>query len=81
MCIRDRAHQDAVARLDQMTRDLAQPAPSTVAVVDSRRADAILAEVTSSTTEAGYLDLVESAKEAVSYTHLDVYKRQAVTSP
>ncbi|MBP6997643.1 MAG: anthranilate synthase component I [Phycicoccus sp.] len=59
------AHRDAVERLNQMTQDLAQPAPSTVAVVDADQTDAVLTAVMSNTTEAAYVDLVESAKEDI----------------
>ena len=68
MCIRDRVEQawaDAVARLDDMTRALAAPAPSTVAVVDTASVDAAMATVTSNTTRERYEEVVELAKEDI----------------
>ncbi|TQJ51019.1 anthranilate synthase component I [Phycicoccus sp. SLBN-51] len=59
------AWADAVDRLDRMTADLAEPAESTVAVVDSDALDDALAEVGSNFTEAAFEQMVEDAKEAI----------------
>ncbi|WP_409483144.1 anthranilate synthase component I [Arsenicicoccus dermatophilus] len=56
----DEAHAGAVARLDRMVRDLAQPAPSTVAVVEPVRPEA-----TSNVTEADFRAMVEAGQEAI----------------
>ncbi|MDO5710774.1 MAG: anthranilate synthase component I [Micrococcales bacterium] len=56
----DDAWSDAVARLDRMTAQLAQPAPSTVAVLDQ-------VDLTPQSTETPehYMEMVEEAKEAI----------------
>ncbi|WP_152187010.1 anthranilate synthase component I [Segeticoccus rhizosphaerae] len=54
------AHQDAVARLDQMTADLAAPAPSTVAVIEPAGP-----EPTSNHTPEQFHAVVEAGKEAI----------------
>jgi len=54
------AWADAHQRLDRMTAELAEPAPSTVAVVEP-----VEVEVTSNQTQEGYHDLVERSKEAI----------------
>ncbi len=59
------AWADAVDRLDAMTRDLAAPAPSTVATIDQRTASEALATVTSNMDQGGFEDLVERGKEAI----------------
>ena len=59
------AWADAVDRLDRMTADLAAPAESTVAVVDSDALAEALAEVESNYTEAAFEQMVEEAKEAI----------------
>ncbi|AKT52797.1 anthranilate synthase [Arsenicicoccus sp. oral taxon 190] len=56
----DEAHADAVARLDQMVRDLGAPAPSTVAVVEPRTPEA-----TSTMTPEDFRAMVEEGKEAI----------------
>ena len=56
----DDAHADAVRRLDAMVVDLAQPAPSTVAVVAP-----VAPEPTSNMTPERYCEIVEAGKEAV----------------
>ncbi|HNV41520.1 MAG TPA: anthranilate synthase component I [Ornithinibacter sp.] len=61
----EQAWADAVARLDDMTRALAAPAPSTVAVVDTASVDAAMATVTSNTTRERYEEVVELAKEDI----------------
>ncbi len=59
------AWADAVARLDAMTRALAAPAESTVAVVDTEAVDAAMARVRSNTTRERYEEVVELAKEDI----------------
>ncbi|SES40176.1 anthranilate synthase, component I [Pedococcus cremeus] len=59
------AWADAVDRLDRMTADLAEPAESTVAVVDSDALNHALDEVGSNFTEAAFEQMVEDAKEAI----------------
>ncbi len=61
----EQAWADAVARLDAMTARLAEPAPSTVAVIDAATAEAALEEVESDVTAERYQHLVESAKEDI----------------
>ncbi|WP_370892908.1 anthranilate synthase component I [Janibacter sp. GXQ6167] len=61
----EQAWADAVARLDEMTARLAEPAPSTVAVIDVPTAEAALEEVVSDVTAERYQELVESAKEDI----------------
>lgn len=61
----EQAWADAVARLDTMTRALAAPADSTVAVVDTAAVDAAMALVTSNTTQERYEEVVELAKEDI----------------
>ena len=57
----DDAWSDAVTRLDRMTDQLAEGAPSTVASVDS----AASPDFTSRTTKPDFLDAVERAKRAI----------------
>ncbi|TAK71201.1 MAG: anthranilate synthase component I [Actinomycetota bacterium] len=57
----DAAWRDAVARLDRMQRDLAQPAGSTVAAYDPDAA----ADVTARTERAAYLAGVERSREYI----------------
>jgi anthranilate synthase component I len=59
------AWTDAVDRLDRMTADLAQPAESTVAVVDADAVATAMAEVESNFTEQAFEAMVEEAKEAI----------------
>jgi anthranilate synthase component I len=59
------AWADAVDRLDRMTADLAQPAESTVAVVDADAVATAMAEVESNFTEQAFEAMVEEAKEAI----------------
>ena len=59
------AWADAVARLDAMTRALAAPAESTVAVVDTGAVEAGMARVRSNTTPERYEEVVELAKEDI----------------
>ena len=59
------AWADAVDRLDRMTADLAQPAESTVAVIDADAVSTALAEVESNFTEQAFEAMVEEAKEAI----------------
>ncbi len=54
------AWRDAVARLDRMTVDLAESAPSTVAVVED-----VSLPLTSSHTQEEFHDLVERCKESI----------------
>jgi anthranilate synthase component I len=61
----EQAWADAVARLDEMTRALAAPAESTVAVVDTRAVDSAMAQVRSNTTRERYEEVVELAKEDI----------------
>ncbi len=61
----DWAYVDAVARLDTMTAALAQPAPSTVALVDAEAAEAALAGVRHGLTQERYEEIVELAKEDI----------------
>ncbi|MFQ6172614.1 anthranilate synthase component I [Oryzobacter sp. R7] len=61
----EQAWADAVDRLDAMTRALAAPADSTVAVVDTDAVDAAMALVTSNTTQERYEEVVELAKEDI----------------
>jgi anthranilate synthase component 1 len=58
----DAAYDDAVARLDAMTRDLAQPAPPSVATLST---DVSLDGVTTTAPAGGYPAAVETAKEAI----------------
>ncbi|MFL6168063.1 MAG: anthranilate synthase component I [Ornithinibacter sp.] len=59
------AWADAVQRLDAMTRALAAPADSTVAVVDPHAVDDAMAQVRSNTTRERYEEVVELAKEDI----------------
>jgi len=59
------AWADAVERLDTMTRALAAPADSTVAVVDTDAVDDAMARVRSNTTRERYEQVVELAKEDI----------------
>ena len=59
------AWRDAVARLDAMTSDLSAPTPSTVAVLDTARSEAALAQVHSNLTQPHFEDLVERCKEDI----------------
>ncbi|HWO51983.1 MAG TPA: anthranilate synthase component I [Ornithinibacter sp.] len=59
------AWADAVERLDTMTRALAAPADSTVAVVDTDAVDDAMARVRSNTTRERYEEIVELAKEDI----------------
>jgi anthranilate synthase component 1 len=59
------AWADAVDRLDRMTADLAQPAESTVAVLDADQLSAALGDVQSNVTEEEFEDMVERAKEDI----------------
>ena len=59
------AWADAVARLDRMTAALAEPADSSVVGIDHDAVTGILEAVSSSVTEDGYVDMVESAKEDI----------------
>ncbi len=61
----EQAWADAVARLDAMTRDLAAPAESTVAVVDTEAVDDAMSRVRSNTSREGYEEVVELAKEDI----------------
>ena len=61
----EQAWADAVARLDAMTAQLAEPAPSTVALVDADAVERAMAGVTSSVEPAEYAAAVESAKEDI----------------
>jgi anthranilate synthase component I len=59
------AWADAVERLDRMTADLAQPAASTVAVIDSDQVAAAMDKVESNFTPEAFGEMVEEAKEAI----------------
>ena len=59
------AWADAVDRLDRMTADLAQPAASTVAVIDSDQVAAAMDRVESNFTPEAFGEMVEEAKEAI----------------
>ena len=61
----EQAWADAVDRLDAMTRALAAPAPSTVAVVDAEAVEAAMDLVRSNTTQSRYEEVVELAKEDI----------------
>ena len=61
----DWAYTDALARLDAMTAALAQPAASTVALVDDAIAAATLATVRPGMTQERYEEIVELAKEDI----------------
>ena len=61
----DWAYTDAVARLDAMTAALAQPAASTVALVDDAIAAATLTTVRPGMTQERYEEIVELAKEDI----------------
>ncbi len=56
----EQAWTDAVARLDRMSAELAEPAPSTVAVLEP-----VDAPVTSSHTQEQFHDIVERCKESI----------------
>ena len=58
----DQAYDDAVARLDAMTADLAKPAEPTAATV---RTDVDLSDVTATVPEGGYAAAVDRAKEEI----------------
>ena len=91
----DEAYADALARLDRMTRDLAQPAPATVAAVD-RAAQPAYERRTSA---EQYVATVQQAKEEIkagevfqvvpsqrfemstSASALDVYRMLRITNP
>jgi anthranilate synthase component 1 len=59
------AWADAVDRLDRMSRELAAPADSTVAQVDSAAVDLAMAGVTGNMTAGRYEEIVEAAKEDI----------------
>ena len=59
------AWADAVERLDRMTADLAQPAASTVAVIDGDQVAAAMDKVESNFTPEAFGEMVEEAKEAI----------------
>lgn len=59
------AWADAMSRLDAMTRDLAAPAPSTVATVDRESFERAHAQVRSNFSQADFEDMVEQAKEDI----------------
>lgn len=59
------AWADAVARLDAMTRDLAQPAPSTVATVDRDAFASADGRVRSNFSQGDFEEMVEQAKEDI----------------
>jgi anthranilate synthase component 1 len=61
----DAAWADAVARLDRMTADLAQPAESTVATIDGDRLARALEDVTSNYVRGDFEAMVVAAKEAI----------------
>ncbi len=61
----ERAHADACRRLDAMVERLAQPAPSTVAVVDPDQLAAAEAEIVGDTTPEEFHAVVEAAKEDI----------------
>ncbi len=61
----EQAWADAVDRLDAMTRALAAPAQSTVAVVDAEAVEAAMDLVRSNTTQSRYEEVVELAKEDI----------------
>jgi anthranilate synthase component 1 len=61
----EQAWADAVARLDAMASALAEPAPSTVAVLDQEASREALGHVTSNMTAAEYEGLVERGKEDI----------------
>ncbi|MEO5608384.1 MAG: anthranilate synthase component I [Ornithinibacter sp.] len=61
----EQAWADAVDRLDAMTRALAAPARSTVAVVDAEAVEAAMHLVRSNTTQSRYEEVVELAKEDI----------------
>ena len=91
----DEAWADAVARLDRMTADLAQPAPSTVAAYDASAEPSY----TSGTERGVFLASVDSAKEEIrsgeafqivvsqrfesdtAASALDIYRVLRVTNP
>ena len=59
------AWSDAVARLDRMTADLAEPAESTVAVIDAEQQADALRHVTSNLTQDDFERMVDEAKEDI----------------
>ncbi len=59
------AWADAVDRLDRMSGELAAPADSTVAQVDSAAVDRAMAGVTGNLTAGRYEEIVEAAKEDI----------------
>ena len=59
------AWSDAVARLDRMTADLAEPAESTVAVIDAEQQADALRHVTSNLTQDDFERMVGEAKEDI----------------
>jgi anthranilate synthase component 1 len=61
----EQAWADAMGRLDAMTRDLAVPAPSTVATVDAESFDRARADVRSNFSQADFEAMVEQAKEDI----------------
>ena len=61
----EQAWADAMSRLDAMTRDLAAPAPSTVATVDRESFDRARADVRSNFSQADFEEIVEQAKEDI----------------
>jgi anthranilate synthase component 1 len=61
----EQAWADAMSRLDAMTRDLAAPAPSTVATVDRESFDRARATVRSNFSQADFEEMVEQAKEDI----------------
>jgi anthranilate synthase component 1 len=58
----DAAYDDAVTRLDAMTRDLATPSPPTASTLD---VDVDLGDVTTTAPDGGYASAVERAKEDI----------------
>jgi anthranilate synthase component 1 len=61
----EQAWADAMSRLDAMTRDLAAPAPSTVATVDRESFDRARVAVRSNFSQADFEEMVEQAKEDI----------------
>ncbi len=59
------AWADAVERLDRMTRELAAPAPSTVAHIDAAAVERAMGEVRGTMPPERYEEVVEAAKEDI----------------